>query len=137
MSGRNVMKIILKQVNRFNARLGLVLAAGLSTMACFWAVGMIVLATLLWKRPADPYEWIIFLSSGFFQAVALPVLAMAGDVVNDRLIRFVENIFGAVMEELKLMREDHGMIKEMFEVVVKHHGEIDRKLEELIHNESH
>lgn len=80
------------------------LADWLATMICFWIISVVTLGVLFYQSPKNMVDWIFFLSSGFFQAVALPVLAFVSKKEGKTQAALLQETHDAVMEELKQLK---------------------------------
>lgn len=61
--------------HRFNGWVADRLAAGLSSMECFWLLVAIDWVALILQAPSGAQGWLQYLVQSVFQGVALPVLA--------------------------------------------------------------
>lgn len=76
-------------MRRFNDWLALRLSAAFSTMACFYAFLILSLLPLVWHNSMEVVQ---FISSGVLQLVALPLLAVAAKVINDKADQHAKEI---------------------------------------------
>jgi len=88
------------RIAAFNDRLTETIVDAVSTPWAFYLCNVLILGTLLMKRPEDLYAWTLFASTIWFQAVMLPVLASSNKVQ-------IERQMGILIEELALLREEH------------------------------
>ena len=68
-------------MKRFNRWLAVNLSKWFSTMACFYAFCVLALLPLAWPKLLPVVQ---FVSSGFLQLVALPLLAVAAKIIQDQ-----------------------------------------------------
>ena len=73
----------------FNEWLAVKMSDAFSTMACFWAFTALALLPFVWPRSMAVVQ---FISSGVLQLVALPLLAVAVRVINDKADRHTSQI---------------------------------------------
>ena len=68
-------------MKRFNRWLAVNLSKWFSTMACFYAFCVLALLPLAWPKLLPVVQ---FISSGFLQLGALPLLAVAAKIIQDQ-----------------------------------------------------
>lgn len=80
-----------------------------STAIAIYAVAFVVLFSLVLKRPENPYEWVVFLSSAFYQAVMLPVILVSNKIQAERAIKHhnteMKAQFALLSKELHLLHQ--------------------------------
>ena len=81
-----------------------------STTFAIYAVSFLVLSSLILKRPDNSYEWIVFLSSAFYQAAMLPVILVSNKIQAERANRTHSK---EIQQELKLMREELRLLRKL------------------------
>lgn len=94
-----------RALQRVNIWLAERLADVLASMAIFYGIFFLVTIPLHWRTPQGVYEWVNYLSSNFFQAVALPVLAFTAKLAGQRTEKLLQETHDAVLKELKLLTE--------------------------------
>lgn len=99
-------------MKRFNEWLGDRISHGLSTMAAFYIVSVLVLVPLAWQRPQGLVGWMQYTISVFFQGAALPVLGYVARVSGEKQERLLNETHDAVMEELKIVKVELELAKE-------------------------
>ncbi|MDE2343605.1 MAG: hypothetical protein KGL63_09495 [Betaproteobacteria bacterium] len=68
-------------MKRVNDSIALYLSAAFSTMTCFWAFLGLALLPLIVPRLMPEVQ---FISSGVLQLIALPLIAVAGKIIQDQ-----------------------------------------------------
>lgn len=91
-------------MDRFNQWLGDKLSYILSTMAMFYGVSFLVLATLFFQTPTSPVTWIQYIISVFFQGVALPVLGYTARKSGELQAQLLSETHDTVMSELDYIK---------------------------------
>jgi CBS domain containing-hemolysin-like protein len=99
-------------VKRFNDWLGDKLAYWLSTMPCFYLISVAILATLFFQRPQGLQAWLLFWVTVFFQGVALPVLGYVSRKSGEKQEQVLNETHDAVMEELRMVKEELVLAKQ-------------------------
>lgn len=102
----------LLMLTAINRRIVLTSAAALGSSACVYTFFIFPLIPLLWP---DTLNVVQFVSSGVLQLVALPVLAVAGDIQGRRTRQQSQEQHDAIMQ---ILREVHAMHAEL-------HAELD------------
>jgi non-ribosomal peptide synthetase component E (peptide arylation enzyme) len=125
---------------RFNDIIADMLAATLSTMACFWIITSMVVVVLLWQRPTSLVGWVTYFSTAVFQASALPVLAFVSKKEGNIQQALLQETHDTVMGELDRlgdmmaeMAATHAEVHEMMSQVhvrVVGAGEVDVEVSE-------
>jgi hypothetical protein len=91
-------------MNRFNQWLGDKLSYILSTMAMFYGVSFLVMATLFFQTPTSLVTWIQYIISVFFQGVALPVLGYTSRKSGELQAQLLRETHDTVMNELDYIK---------------------------------
>lgn len=117
-------------MRRFNDWLGDKISYGLSTMAMFYFVSLLVLAPLLWQHPQGMVGWMQYAISVFFQGAALPVLGYVARISGERQERVLNETHSAVMEELAIVKEELQLAREEREELLKVVEELHRHFHE-------
>ncbi|MDR3438931.1 hypothetical protein [Telmatospirillum sp.] len=83
------------RVTRANERVAEVAAGVINSMWTFWLLLVVTLAPLIWPSimPAEQY-----VSSGVFQAVALPLLGVSGAVQSRQMLRLMRRLMKKLEE---------------------------------------
>jgi hypothetical protein len=102
----------MKRLKALNEWLALRLSAGFSTMTCFWVFNMLALSPLMYPASLPIMQ---FISSGYLQLVALPLLAVSGIILSrDGEIRAKQDHI-AIMAEVEMLKslqaEQHEILK--------------------------
>ncbi|MBP1744434.1 MAG: hypothetical protein H6Q58_1412 [Firmicutes bacterium] len=92
-------------MDRFNQWLGDKLSYILSTMAMFYGVSFLVLATLFFQTPTSLVTWIQYIISVFFQGVALPVLGYTSRKSGELQANLLRETHDTVMNELDYIKK--------------------------------
>lgn len=100
---------LLKYINEW---LALKLSASFSTMTCFWIFNILALLPLIWPIAMPVIQ---FVSSGYLQLVALPLLAVSGIILSrDGEFRAKQD-HTAIMAEMEILKsmqtEQHEILK--------------------------
>jgi len=95
----------MNALRRFNKFLAEKLADLISTMPLFYACNAFIIVCLLLQPPSGAPGWAAFISSNWFQLVALPVLAIANRVDIGRLTKYHQDEIVLLRKELKIIRE--------------------------------
>jgi len=90
-----------------------ILANALSSMWSFWTLSVILVVAAFLHPPSNTYEWVMFVISASFQALALPVLAFVSDIQSDRQNKIINSTHQMAMEELKLIKEQQAKLEEL------------------------
>jgi hypothetical protein len=96
----------MHKIDAFNEWLMERIVDAVSTPWAFYVCNLSILATLLIKRPEDAYAWALFISSIWFQAVMLPVLAATDKVQTTRQMAMLT-------EEVTLLRAEFQKITQI------------------------
>jgi hypothetical protein len=96
--------IVRADLASFNAWFADKLADALATMSMFYGVLFIVTLPLRWQTPEGAVAWINYMSSNFFQAVALPVLAFVAKREGVRQAALLQETHDAVMQEIQMLK---------------------------------
>lgn len=91
---------------RINDRFAERLADTISSMGLFWLCNLFILGCLCFEMPHDVPGWANFVSSNWFQLVALPVLAISNRVDVRRAARMHQ-------QEMTLLREEMAILKRL------------------------
>jgi len=102
----------LKKIRTLNEWLADHLSIWLSTMAMFYGVTFLVLATLFFQKPTNLVGWMQYLISVFFQGVALPVLGYTAKKSGDVQAKLLKETHDTVMEELSSIKVQQNFHKE-------------------------
>jgi hypothetical protein len=92
---------------RFNELVAIKLSSWFASMACFWAINVLCILPLIWPRMTTAVQLI---SSSWFQAIALPLLAVSGVIIGKRAEIRAEQDHIALMllvEELHKKHDEH------------------------------
>ena len=103
---------MMKRINNFLANK---LAVAMSSMWLFWFLAVIIVIAGILQPPNTPYTFVMFVISAGFQAVALPVLAFVNNLQGAKQEKLLKETHDAVMKELKLLKQEHEMLKEILE----------------------
>lgn len=88
-------------IKRFNDWVAVKISDMFSTMGCFWAFCILALIPLVVPKLLPEVQ---FISSGFLQLVALPLLAVAAKINNDQAKQH--------QQDLALLHEKHDALHE-------------------------
>lgn len=101
-------KKVLEKVGSLNTSIASKLAMVLSSVWCFWAILILVVVPLLSKTPATLTEWVLYLSSAVFQAVALPILAFVNNIENEKTRALLNEIRDDEFQVLRDLAEERA-----------------------------
>lgn len=105
-------------MKRINDSIAIYLSAAFSTMTCFWVFLALALLPLIVPRLMPEVQ---FISSGVLQLIALPLIAVAGKIIQDQ-----QAAHGA---EIAALHEKHDAALEMHEQhaadLAALHGKLD------------
>ena len=76
-------------IHRANEYLATHLAQAFATMACFWVFLILSLLPLFWRASMPVVQ---FISSGVLQLIALPLIAVAGKIIQDQQAQHAADI---------------------------------------------
>jgi hypothetical protein len=114
------MKKIAVKINRINLKVAKKLSNFLSSMGCFYVIAIMVIVPLFVKVPASLIEWIIYLSSAVFQAIALPILAYTSMINGNKTDEIMTKIFKMTekIEHLteKIEKNEENIQKEIIDI---------------------
>lgn len=96
-------------MRRFNATLALRLSALFATMGCFYAFTVLALLPLLWPQSLNVVQ---FISSGWLQLVALPLLAVSGVIIGTKAEERAAQDHAALMELVSDLHAKHDALHE-------------------------
>ena len=96
-------------LQRFNTTLALRLSAMFATMECFYAFTLLVLLPLIWPRSLEVVQ---FISSGWLQLVALPLLAVSGVIIGTKAEERAAQDHAAIMELVSDLHAKHDALHE-------------------------
>ncbi|MDD2878790.1 MAG: hypothetical protein PHZ23_16355 [Acidiphilium sp.] len=99
-------------MKQFNEWLALRMSAIFATMWCFWVVEIVVLLPLVWPRSLP---FVQFVSSGWFQAIALPLLAVSGVIIGRKADARAEADHQAIMELVAALHDKHDALNAKIE----------------------
>lgn len=116
-------------MNKFNSWLVDKMAFGLSTIACFYMVTILVVLPLIWKQPQTPVDWMQYLISVLFQGSALPLLGYVSRVAGDKQERLLNETHDSVLAQFQELKETHLVATEELEELKFTHSTM---LEELV-----
>ena len=108
---------MLRAYRQFNAQLSQRAADFLCSMECFWLIEALVLLPLIFPGTLAVVQ---FVSSGWFQAVALPLLGASGVLAAQRVMVTIQETHDAVIAELRLVQESHAAILAVAEAIHAH-----------------
>lgn len=119
---------------KLNDWLGDKIAFWLSTMACFYIIGLLCLIPLLFQQPHGMVAWAQYIIQSIFQGVALPVLGYVARMAGEKQDKLMNETHDAVMEELmdvkeelKLAREERQAMKMLIHAL---HQQMDARVNE-------
>lgn len=92
-------------IRDLNNRLALHIAAAFSTMACFWACNALAFLPIVWPQSLDVVQ---FISSGWLQLVALPVLGVTSAIESAKVMRLLMELH---TETQQMHRETHALLE--------------------------
>ena len=121
-------------MDRFNQWLGDKLSYILSTMAMFYGVSFLVLATLFFQTPTSLVTWIQYIISVFFQGVALPVLGYTSRKSGELQAQLLRETHDTVMSELdyiKRQQEAARMEREELEKIISEIREMTAEIQKI------
>lgn len=101
-------------MKRLNNIIANALAQGLSSMALFWVLTILIFSTLLIQEPVGAQGWILFIVSIFFQGVALPVLAFVSNAQGDRMESLLRETHDTTLDELRELRDMHEELHQKY-----------------------
>lgn len=96
------------RLTRFNVIVANWLSDLISSMGLFWLCNLFILACLILDPPRTARDAANFISSNWFQLVALPVIGIASRIEVRRSNRMH-------LEEMKLLRQELSMITKICE----------------------
>ena len=102
-------KMLFQKTLAFNSWLGDWLADSLATMAMFYGVTFLVTIPLRWQVPQDIPGWVNYLSSNFFQGVALPIIGYSAKREGNRNYKLLLETHDTVMAEFKEFKKLHQL----------------------------
>jgi hypothetical protein len=97
---------------KFNDWLGDRLSYFLSTMAMFYGIAFLVIAPLIFQKPANLVGWMQYIVAVFFQGVALPVLGYTSRKSGETQAKLLLETHDTVMSELSYIKEQQIYSKE-------------------------
>ncbi len=121
-------------MDRFNQWLGDKLSYILSTMAMFYGVSFLVLATLFFQTPTSLVTWIQYIISVFFQGVALPVLGYTARKSGELQAQLLRETHDTVMSELdyiKRQQEAARVEREDLEKIISEIREMTAEIQKI------
>jgi hypothetical protein len=121
-------------MDRFNQWLGDKLSYILSTMAMFYGVSFLVLATLFFQTPTSPVTWIQYIISVFFQGVALPLLGYTARKSGELQAQLLRETHDTVMNELdyiKRQQEAARVEREDLEKIISEIREMTAEIQKI------
>ena len=128
----------MKIIQNFNRLLANKMSLILSSMWLFWIVLVILLVAAFLRPPDNVYEWVMYVISAGFQALALPVLAFVSDIQGEKQKKVIDQTHKAVLAQLEIIqkqqKELEGLIsseKIRFIKITEEMNEIDEKIEKV------
>lgn len=121
-------------MDRFNQWLGDKLSYILSTMAMFYGISFLVLATLFFQTPTSLVTWIQYIISVFFQGVALPVLGYTSRKSGELQAQLLRETHDTVMNELeyiKMQQEAARMEREELEKIISEIRDMTAEIQKI------
>jgi hypothetical protein len=99
-------------MRRFNETVAIWLSAKFSTMACFWSFNVLALLPAAWPASLQITQ---FISSGYLQLIALPLLAVSADISFRRTEARAQQDHVAIMAEVAMLKaiqvEQHEILR--------------------------
>lgn len=105
-------------MNKFNNLVANKLSIIMSSMWLFWALAIVLVVIGIVHPMDNPYNMVMYWISAFFQAIALPVLAFVSNLQGDRAEKIAKDTNRAVMQELKLLKEQNEELQKL----IKNHS---------------
>lgn len=99
-------------MRKFNNWIGDQLALWLSTMGCFYLIGLLVIVPLFFEHPHGFIGWVQYIVQSIFQGVALPVLGYVARMGGEKQERTLNETHDVVMEELVIVKEELKLARE-------------------------
>ncbi|MDR0463173.1 MAG: hypothetical protein LBG64_03065 [Pseudomonadales bacterium] len=115
----------------FNGWLADKLAGILSSMWLFWLLSVVIIVAAFIQPPVGAYQWVMFVISAAFQAVALPVLAFVSNIQGDKQTKIIMQTNRLAMEELKLIKEQQLKLEKLITNEKGRFSHLDEKLTEI------
>lgn len=88
-------------MRRLNELIAMRLSAWFSTMWCFWAFNVLALLPVFWPASLQVTQ---FISSGYLQLIALPLLAVAGVILGRSAEARAQQDHLAIMAEVETLK---------------------------------
>lgn len=95
----------MKWYLKFNDFLANKMAIILASMWCFWILFLFLFASVIDKPPAGVFEWVMFLVSAGFQAIALPILAYTSNKQSERIEKILKKM-DDILENTNKIKEN-------------------------------